>query len=176
MMDSRQWFEILVREHAEMLIVFLRSIVRDAVLVDDLFQETLLVAWRSIDRFDRTRSFGRWLRGIARKLVLAQRRRDAGSLVLYREDVLDLIELRCTALHRCPGDTLEEKLAGLRECLRTLPEPERHALRLRYFDDVRGARLAERLQTTVESAKKLLQRGRRRLWACLERKLVFGED
>ena len=76
-MDSKLVFEILVRENAEMLLAFLRSAVRDTHAVDDLFQESMLTAWRRLSEFDRTRSFGPWLRGIAAKLTLAYYRNHA---------------------------------------------------------------------------------------------------
>ena len=48
-----------------MLTVFLRSRVNDEAAVDDLFQETMLVAWKRLDECDLSRPFGPWLRGIA---------------------------------------------------------------------------------------------------------------
>ena len=54
-----------------MLTVFLRSRVNDEAAVDDLFQETMLVAWKRLDDCDLSRPFGPWLRGIAHRLVMA---------------------------------------------------------------------------------------------------------
>jgi len=73
--DPAVLFEILVREHADMLASFLRSAVADAAAVDDLFQETFLVVWKNLDRYDRGRPFAPWVRGIASRLVMAERRR-----------------------------------------------------------------------------------------------------
>jgi DNA-directed RNA polymerase specialized sigma24 family protein len=44
-LGSRQVFEILASQNADMLIGFLRSVVRSRDLIDDLFQETMLTAW-----------------------------------------------------------------------------------------------------------------------------------
>jgi len=59
-MDSRNQretkaFEMLVRENSRMLMTYLRSLVSDATAVDDLFQETMVVAWRRMDDCDLTR-------------------------------------------------------------------------------------------------------------------------
>ncbi len=54
-------FEILVRENTRMLTVFLRSRLDDEAAVDDLFQETMLVAWKRLDVCDLSRPFGPWL-------------------------------------------------------------------------------------------------------------------
>lgn len=165
-------FEILVREHSEMLLVYLRCVVRDPTAVDDLFQETMLTAWKTLDRFDRSRPFGPWLRGIAGKLVLAHRRRMAKNLLLCDEHVLEHLETRHVALNRMPGDTLDDKLDGLRECLESLPDRYRQAVHLRYTEGLQGSSLAARLAISGEALKKRLQRGRARLLDCLQRKMA----
>ncbi len=171
-MSPKDLFEILVREHADMLTAYLRCAVRDPVLVDDLFQEAMLVAWRNLDRFDRSRPFGPWLRGIAAKLVLAHYRKSARSMLLCDERILEHLDRRHEELSRMAGDTLDEKLDSLRECVSELPEHYRQAVQLRYDEELQGARLAEELSISVEAVKKRLQRGRARLLDCLRRKLA----
>lgn len=170
-MTPRDLFEILVREHAEMLTMYLRCAVRDPALVDELFQEAMLIAWKHLERFDRSRPFGPWLRGIAAKLVLARRRQSARAVRICDEDVLAYLDSRHTAFSRLPGDTLDEKLDRLRECLRMLPERYRHVVEMRYQTELPAQQLADRLDLSVETTKKRLQRGRSRLLDCLQRKL-----
>ena len=79
MSHAKKLFETLVREHAGMLTVYLRSALGDVSDVDDLFQETMVVAWRRLDDFDHTRPFGPWLRGIAKKLLQAHQRKRTGA-------------------------------------------------------------------------------------------------
>lgn len=175
-MDAKSLFEILVREHAATLMVYLRSVVRDPAAVDDLFQESMLTAWRNIDRFDRERPFGPWLRGIAGKLVLARRRKLVGQPRLCDEGVLEQIDQRLTQTQQLPGDTLDEKLSALSDCLRKLPDQYRQAIELRYRDDLKPAAITERLQLSFETVKKRLQRARAKLLDCLTGKLsVQGE-
>lgn len=170
-LTPKDLFEILVREHADMLSVYLRCAVRDSAQVEDLFQETLLTAWKILPRFDRSRPFGPWLRGIAAKLVMAQRRKQARSFVFLDEQLLDHLESRHAAFARLPGDTLDEKLDSLRDCLAALPPRYRQAVEMRYHEEMPSDRLAARLTISVEALKKRLQRGRAKLLACLERKL-----
>lgn len=170
-MAPRDAFERLIREHADMLLVYLRCAVRDPILVDDLFQETMMTAWRTLDKFDRQRPFGPWLRGIAAKLVLAQRRKEARRWVLCEEQVLEHLEARMSEFQQLPGDRLDEQLDCLRECMRQLPERYREVVELRYREGLRGAILADRLEISSEALKKRLQRGRARLLACVQRKL-----
>ena len=46
MNKGKEVFEILMRENADMLLAFLRASVRDSHAVDEMFQETMVVAWR----------------------------------------------------------------------------------------------------------------------------------
>ena len=68
-------FEILVREYQRMVFAYVMAVTNDKELAEDLTQEAFLVAYRRMADYDKTRDFGAWLRGIARKLVMAQRRR-----------------------------------------------------------------------------------------------------
>jgi RNA polymerase sigma factor (sigma-70 family) len=115
---ERKLFEALVRDHSELLYVYITSCVGRTSLADEVHQDTLLTAWRRLHDFDQTRSFGAWIRGIARIQIRAHVRQNAAQLVLS-EELLDGLEARFHALSRQPGDTLDDKLDCLRECLHT---------------------------------------------------------
>ncbi|MCY2968857.1 MAG: sigma-70 family RNA polymerase sigma factor [Planctomycetota bacterium] len=170
-MNPQDLFEILIREHADMLMTYLRSVVRDPGMADDLFQETTITAWRTIDRFDRTRPFGPWLRGIARMLVLSARRGVNRLPRLCDEETLLRIEDRMSEVQKLPGDTLDDKLIALRDCLDRLPETYRGAVDLRYQEELLPAEIVERLGVNAETVKKRLQRARCLLLECLGNKL-----
>jgi len=157
-----------------MLMVYLRSAVRDPATVDDLFQETMLIAWRTIDRFDRNRPFGPWLRGIAGKVILAHRREMAKAMPVCDDVMLEQFEARLSALQRQSGDTLDEKLECLRRCLDQLPDLLRETVRQRYALLLSRTEIASRLNTTSEVVKKRLQRARTALFDCVSRKLSHG--
>ncbi len=169
-MNARDLFDILAREQAPMLGVYLRCLV-NASEVDDLLQETLVTAWRNLDKFDRTKPIGPWLRGIARNLALAHHRQMQRT-TSFDPDWLNGLEDRCAALQQQQGDTLDEKLAGLRHCIEQLPEPYKQTIKLRYQQEKLGEVLANELQITVENLKKRLQRGKQWLSECLQKKLT----
>src|SRR5262249_38274951 len=169
-MDDRDIFAILVRENADMLTAYLRSVVRDPATVDDLFQETMLTAWRKLDEFDRNRPFGAWLRGIAARLVLAERRKRATGPIFCDEFTLNVLSEGLEQVSRQKGDTLDEKLEGLRHCLEALPEPYRETVRLRYREGLSPSGIMERLQISWDAQKKRLQRARGLLLECLQKK------
>lgn len=174
-MDAKGVFEILVREHAGMLRVYLRSAVADQAAVDDLFQETMLTAWRLIDRFDSSRPFGPWLRGIAAKLVLAWRRKHASDPRLCDAAALEQLDVRMSEVHRLPGDTLDEKLDALRRCVAALPEHYQATLDGRFREQLSPPEIAATLQLNLETVKKRLQRARTLLLECMLGKLAALE-
>lgn len=173
--DPRDVFEILVREHADMLSVYLRAVVRDASAVDDLFQETVLTAWRRLDDYDRSRPFGPWLRGIAHNLVLAHARKRRRESACGNEVVLARLDERLNEITNLPGDHFDEKIATLRECLEALPPPYADAIRMRYLNESSASNVADQLKISREALKKRLQRGRAQLLECLQRKAVLTE-
>jgi RNA polymerase sigma-70 factor (ECF subfamily) len=166
-------FEILAREHADALTAFLRAAVDDPVAVDDLFQETMLIAWRRIGEYDRTRPFGAWLRGIAKRLVLAYARKATREIPLSSERVLDYLNQRLAQVERQPGDTLDEKIAALRDCIERLAPMYREPLELHYSQRRTTEWIAEKLATTKDAVQKRLQRARLQLAECLEHKAVL---
>mgnify|MGYP001952263461 CR=1 FL=1 len=113
-MKSRDLFEILVRENAGMVRGYLLTCVRDPGTVEDLVQESFLVAWRTLDRYDARRPFGPWIRGIATHLMLNHRRRSARSPLSFHEsDALTHLDGAFERLRALPGDTFDEKLDAL---------------------------------------------------------------
>jgi RNA polymerase sigma-70 factor (ECF subfamily) len=166
-------FEILVRENADSLTAFLRASVEDRAAADDLFQETMLIAWRKIGEYDRTRPFGAWLRGIARRLVLAYYRTAAKATAFSNEHVLDYLDRRMAEIERQPGDTLDEKIAALRDCIERLAPLYQEPIELHYRQCKTTEWIAEHLATTKDAVQKRLQRARVQLAECLERKAVL---
>ena len=173
-MNSKSLFEILIRENTEMLIAFLRSGVRDEHAVDDLYQETVLVAWQRLDDYARDKPIGPWLRGIAGKIMLAHYRKSQRLAVPLDEQSLDWLNTRFEAIHALRGDTLHQKLATLRECVDALPDTYQRPIRLRFTEQIPLAEIEAMLSLSKETLKKRLTRAKQRLSDCLERKLGLG--
>lgn len=168
-MDPRDLFEILVREHADMVRAFLLSSVRDPATADDIFQETFLVAWRNLTRYDRRLPFGPWVRGIASKLVLNWRRRVGRDKIAFCDaENLQLLDRTFERFHALPGDTFDAKLDVLRGCLGTLSGVQRQAIELHYEHGLHCKEIASRLEIGFEAVKKHLQRGRAALYRCMQ--------
>lgn len=160
-----------MREQAGMLSAFIRSCVTEDANVDDIFQETMLVAWRRLDEFDRTRPFGPWLRGIAARTILACKRAHRKLVLIENQEELDYLSSKFQQIQRLAGDTLDEKLDALRECLSRLSASERDCIEGRFTQGLMPAELSRKLAVELETLKKRLLRAKGRLLACIEHKL-----
>lgn len=168
-MEARELFEILVRETIDSVRAFLLCSVPDRSSVDDLVQETYLVAWRNLDRYDRSLPFGPWVRGIAGKLVLNHRRKHVRNKVHFvDEPTLQLLDRRFEEFDGMEGDTFDEQLVALRECMGGLKENQKVAVNLHYHHGMGCKAIADKLGLGVEAVKKHLQRGRASLQRCLD--------
>ena len=123
-LQNRKAFEILVRENSRMLLVYLRSLVRDEASVDDLFQESMVVAWRRLNECDLDQPFGPWLKGIASRLVLAHYLRLNVDPVVLQEAVLNVVDRHFENINLLAGDTWNDKIAALHDCIENLPEKQ----------------------------------------------------
>lgn len=151
-----------------MLTAFIRTLVRDPGAVDDIFQEVLLVAWRRLDDFDRSRPFGPWLRGIAANCALASFRARRARPLTDDPALLDAVNQNFDDLNRRhEGDTFRERVAALDICLDKLPEPMREVINLAYTRGLLLKHIAEMTGQMEETVKKRIQRARQALADCV---------
>jgi RNA polymerase sigma-70 factor len=169
--SAHQVFEILAREHADMLMAFLRSVVERRDAAEDIFQETMIVAWRRLAEYDRSLPFGPWLRGIAGRLAMEERRRAgrAGKRGLACDPaVLEALEGEFRRFERGPADSFRQRVDRLAGCVEKLPPLMREAVEMVYRRGLTLAGIAGAVDATEEAVKKRVQRGRQLLARCLE--------
>ncbi len=176
---ARELFEVLIREHGDALLASIRATAGPSH-ADDIFQDAVLVAWRRLPDYDRSRPFGPWLRGIARMIALDYASKNARVRVASPE-VMESVERDLRAFERFTGTGAEaavsfrERLAALDDCLARLPEPYAAVVQSVYRDAHTLAHLARSLGENEETLKKRLQRARALLGECLGSKGAFAE-
>ena len=173
--EAQAIFEILVRENEAMLMTYLRAAVHNQSAAEDLFQETMLVAWRKLDEYDRSCPFGPWVRGIAAKLIMAHFRKAKSDIMITGCDALEYLSKQIEHIHERSGDTWEQKIDTLRQCIEALPDNYREMIELRYFKHQPASRISEITKVSLEAVRKRLQRARVQLLDCLRRKKVVME-
>ncbi len=172
-MRAEDLFNILVRQHSEMLTAYIYSVAFDHSTVDDVFQETIITAWKRLDDFDHQRPFGPWLRGIARNHILSTAR----GKRRYRTHIDELQQIRIDEqydrIDRSQGDTFGDRSAALLECLERLHPDSHAAVDLVYLRGLESTTAARSVGATDETFRKRLYRARLLLAECLKLKLVF---
>ena len=166
--DGRKEFELLARAHADMLEAYLRTLLRPGSSLDDLFQESMIVAWRKFSSFDRSRGFDTWLRGIARVCLLEQARKQRAQPTTTDPDVLNAIDQRFEVLSRdADGGSFVQRVERLVLCMGRLPEAMREAVDLVCAREIPIVAAARSLDLSEETLKKRVQRGRQLLAECI---------
>lgn len=173
--EAQAIFEILVRENEAMLVTYLRAAVRSQNAVEDLFQETMLVAWQKLNDYDRSRPFGPWIRGIAAKLIMAHFRKAKSDIMITGCETLEYLSQQIEHIHERPGDTWEQKIDALKHCIEALPNNYKEMIELRYFKHQLPSKISEITSISLEAVLKRLQRARAQLLDCLKRKRVVME-
>ena len=173
-MRAEGLFDILVRQHAEMLNAFIHTFAFEKSTVDDVFQETIITAWKRIDEFDRSRPFGPWLRGIARNHILSSARKNRRYRAHLTELMQQRIALQFDKVDQTAGDSFSQRISELHDCIARLKEDAHEAIDLVYVRGLDAAAAAKALGTTDETFRKRLYRARLALAECLRTKSIFA--
>lgn len=175
-MQAEGLFNILIREHAEMLTAFIHSVAFDKSCAEDIFQETVITAWKRLDEFDAKRPFGPWLRGIARNQILSSARRNRRYRAHLDELLQQRIDQQIGSVDSRAGDTFSDRMSQLRECIANLHADAREAVELVYIRGLDTGIAAKSAGTTHETFRKRLYRARLTLASCLRAKGVFDGE
>lgn len=171
---DRDAFTLLVERYRRRLAILIQTRLgpelRGEVEVDDVFQETLLRAYRDLDHFEyRTPgSFLRWLASIAGHVIVDLARyqgrdRRAGEVVPFRS--------ASNPLGPEPADTVtpsrifaqDERVRTVLNRLEALPPDYREVILLAKFEGLETAEVAERMGKSREAVALLLHRALKRL-------------
>lgn len=145
--QEQAFLEILAQR--SMLKLYILSIVADAHLAEDILSEVTLVIARSWDRYDRSKPFGPWARGFAKRVALATLRKQKRQMVTLDDDVLESLGNQLDAL---PDEVvLDEQKQQLRRCMDKLPEQRRLLVTLRYFEQRSYEEIAQRTGRTLQA-------------------------
>ena len=162
-------FADLVKEHQVSLRVFVRSLGVESGWVDDLAQDTFVVAYREMGSHDPDRDFGKWLRGIARNLVRNELRKQGRHRRILHESLsqhlLDLAE------NEKDREVDVTQLSALRDCVEQLPGRSRELVRSRYYEGWDATILADKFEMKAVTVRQTLLRIRRQLYQCVNQRV-----
>ena len=173
-LGDRAAFEELVRRCSRLVYARLYLEVGDSHHAEDLLQETLLTAFRTISQLTQTEKFRPWLLRIAQNAAIDAARKNNRK---KRTPEFDELKLRQDALivlrpdEEAENTEMKQKVLAI---LRTLPEEYRLPLTLRFLVGADYELIQAQMGLTNGSLRGLLHRGVAKLREQLQKEL--GDD
>lgn len=170
MPDIGEFTRFIGEQHSS-LRFFIRSLGVRSAWVDDIAQETFLVAYRKWSEVSRLENRRAWLRAVARNLVLNETAKTHRRQRLMDENLTTLLSGSAPA-EEDPADFigLSDWREALRECLKELPDKARSIVEARYFLDRNSSHIGADFDMKPVAVRKLLFNARRALAECLKAK------
>jgi RNA polymerase sigma factor (sigma-70 family) len=158
-------FRLLVERHAEALHRFAWRMLCDAAEAEDVVQESLTRLWTGAPRWRAGEGrVGGWLHRVCANLCLDRLRRRATVEI---DAVPEPGDGRASAPARIDAERVGEAVGA---CLAAMPERQRAAIVLTYYESMSNARAAEMMELSVKAFESLLLRARsalrQRIEAC----------
>ncbi len=145
--DPQMGFRMLLKEYKEPIYWHIRRITVNSEDAKDATQETFIRVFRSLDQYDRNRSFTAWLYRIATNealRIIGKRHPavniedNAEAMMLLADEYLDLEDI---------------KAVRLQKAILSLPRKQRLTFTLRYYDELGFSEIAEITDTSPGGAK-----------------------
>ena len=160
-------FEELHRRYVASIYRLVRRKLGDALLAEDIAQETFMKALKMMDRVDDSFNFGGWVHTVARNLCfdeLRRRQRDLRAEGSVEDDDEFLANLPSTSRSFDPVDVQESNETRRRvwSVAQRLPEKYRLVLTLRELQDLSYRQIARTLKMSESAVETLLYRARLR--------------
>lgn len=169
-LDPDTVLRLLLKDRAK-LHGYIRSIVRDEHIAEDVFQNVSIVAVRKCAEIESHEHFGAWMRKAARFESLHELRRRDIAPVMLDATLLDLLE---GSWSRQESAHTADVGNALRDCLESLSPYARQLVSLRYAAGKSGQKLADAVGRSLNTVYVALSRTHRLLADCLRRRM--GEE
>ncbi|HEX8168951.1 MAG TPA: sigma-70 family RNA polymerase sigma factor [Thermoanaerobaculia bacterium] len=156
-------FEALYDRHSSTVYALLLRILGNADDAQEVLQETFVKAWTSAKMFDAVRgSEVAWLISIARSRGIDRLR--ARRVRNEREDEAGReLSVRTAHAERPDQAVQSEERTAVRSALAELPDAQRQALELAYFEGLSQSEIAAKLNQPLGTVKTRMQLGMKKL-------------
>jgi RNA polymerase sigma-70 factor (ECF subfamily) len=155
-------FASLVERHYDVIYRVVWRVTSGHADTEDLVQETFLRLWNNPSQVRHGLALRGWLMRVATNLAIDRARRKQASSI---DDQPEFAAPGPTALDHVLGD---RSANDINSALARLPERQRLALSLVYFESMSNIEAASAMEISVEAIESLLARGRRALKADLK--------
>jgi RNA polymerase sigma factor (sigma-70 family) len=158
---SRSAQEILVRRHYKLVFSFLYRMIGDKELAKDLTQETFIKVMKNLSKYKPTSDFKSWLLTVA-----ANNAKDYLKSKAHRENrnTYEVIESEMRITNSVSSIfEKNEKRKEIRKALLGLPDFQREAILLKYYNEMKISEIASITNSSVPTVKSRLRQGLEKL-------------
>jgi RNA polymerase sigma-70 factor (ECF subfamily) len=167
--DPERFVRLFVEGQREIL-RYILALVPDIDDAHEILQETAVDLWRKFGQYDPAFPFAPWACRFAFRRVLKYREQRA-----RRIRCLSIESLTQIAAERSEMDgILEDRRRALETCLQQLGEADRLVVEHRYSRQMSVAQIAGLTGRNASTLYKMLERIRRRLFECVNRRVQMG--
>ena len=163
--DKSEQFMGLWTRHEPRVFAYIHTLLPHWADAEDVLQNTSIVLWQKLDQFAPGTDFVAWACRAAFFEVQKHRHQQHVNRTRFQAAFLDLLAKQMGDR----SDELQDLLVALGPCVDKLGEVDRELIELRFAPGATTQSVAARLQRTVESVYKSLQRVRRNLFECIKR-------
>jgi RNA polymerase sigma-70 factor (ECF subfamily) len=169
--DLAARFVELLTSHQRKLHAYISTLMLGDPAAADVLQDTNIDLWSRAQDFDFDRPFLPWAFAFARQRVMAFRKSQSRSRLLFSDAAMARIDAECT---RLAGEA-DSRLQALQNCLKKLNEHQSYLIGERYHAKTSVKSLAARLGETAHNIASQLHRIRTALARCVDASLAAEE-
>jgi RNA polymerase sigma-70 factor (ECF subfamily) len=143
------------------------SILKDEQEAEDAVQEIFLALWQNVKNWDPngTAKFSTWIYRVSfNKCIDIKRKKKPDT----HGDEIEIVSQDKNAYQTALKKEVTQKMANL---LQTLPQMQRNALHMYYYDELTVDEISDKLEKTEQSVRSLLKRGK----ASLKEKMQYDK-
>jgi len=166
---SREQFAQLFAQNHRRVFRFVRTLVPNRADAEDVFQEASVVLWRESDKFRPGTDFAPWALAIAFNQVRSYRHRMRRNRLMFNE----VLVAELAAEENRLAEDLDSRSEALEKCLAKLAPRDVELVTAYYESNVTAKDVSQRLGRPINTVYKALQRIRRGLYQCIERRLAI---
>ncbi len=143
-------FDLIVRKYQERLYWHIRRMVISHEDADDVLQNSLIKAWKGLDKFKKEAQLYTWLYRIATNETLTFLNKKRKHFFISINDVERELNSTLETSDSYSGDEIQLKL---QQAILTLPEKQRLVFNMKYYDEMKYEEISKILNTSVGGLK-----------------------
>lgn len=143
---------------------FLRRHLRESTLIDECYNDVMLLVWQHAKNFRSESKVSTWVFSIAYRVHIAASKKEKRHRHYNSEEVIDMV----TSEQQAEVDAISETKTNLHDALMELPDSSRTVIELSYFHGYSVVEISRIMGCPQNTAKTRLFYARKKLKALIE--------